>query len=158
MGAKLLLFLMLFTAGALPAQAKNEFFAGPLAEASFYSRKTAAYGGGFILGGGGGPTALGLMVACLVDGENITTLEATTFLRVYVLPGKEREGLFAQLNAGLALFNLEGVSVPAESGTLSVGLMAGWRFLLGRHWYVDSIIRTGWPYIAGAGVSAGFRF
>jgi hypothetical protein len=143
--------------GVLYAQEKEAFFAGPLAEASFYSRKAAAWGGGFILGYGDNPAALGLMAVYSVDGERITTLETTLFLRVYLLPGR-RGSLFVQLNGGPALFNLDGVSVPAESGTISAGVAAGWRFLAGRHWYVDGVIRAGWPFFAGAGISAGFRF
>jgi hypothetical protein len=149
--------LLLFTGGGLYAQVRDEFFAGPLAEASFYSPKTAAYGGGLILGYLGGPAAMGLMTVYAVDKERINTLEMTVFLRVYPLPGWAGKGLFVQFNGGAVLFNLGGVSIPAKSGTFSAGLMAGWRFLLGRHWYVDGAVRAGWPYIAGAGVSAGFR-
>ncbi|MDR2768450.1 MAG: hypothetical protein LBB82_09030 [Treponema sp.] len=149
---------MLLVGGSLHAQAEDGFFAGPLAEAALYSRNSAAFGGGFILGGGGGSMALGLMTVCFVDGEKLTTLEITIFFRRYLLPGREGEGLFAQVNGGVALFNLNGVAIPAKLGMFSAGLTAGWRFLFGELWYVEPTVRVGWPYIAGAGVSAGFRF
>ncbi|MDR1306884.1 MAG: hypothetical protein LBK74_04845 [Treponema sp.] len=59
---------------------------------------------------------------------------------------------------GAGLFALNGdFTVPAETGRFSVGLAAGWRFLLGERWYVEPFLRAGYPYIAGGGVSAGFR-
>jgi hypothetical protein len=63
------------------------------------------------------------------------------------------------VNAGAALFALDGAfTVHKGAGRLSAGLSAGWRFPLGTRWYLEPALRAGYPYIAGAELSAGFRF
>jgi hypothetical protein len=48
--------------------------------------------------------------------------------------------------------------MPSEVGTISIGLGVGWRFLLGNLFFIEPAIRGGFPYIVGAGLSAGVRF
>jgi hypothetical protein len=47
---------------------------------------------------------------------------------------------------------------PPKISSTSAGVMLGRRFLLGGRWYVEPYLRAGYPYVAGAGASAGFRF
>jgi hypothetical protein len=69
-------------------------------------------------------------------------------------------GLFIQFNGGPVIFaqNDDSIAVPSGMGTFSAGLSLGWRFLLGRTFFIEPVIRGGYPYIVGAGLSAGVRF
>jgi hypothetical protein len=163
--------LALLVLAALPAAARDpggadngggiagadggEFFTGAGVETALFNERGAAFGGGLCLGYGYGDGALGFRAFCFTGG-GITTVELGLFLRVY--PFRENEGFFVQAEAGAGLFALNGdFTVPAETGRFSVGLAAGWRFPLGERWYVEPFLRAGYPYIAGGGVSAGFR-
>ena len=92
--------------------------------------------------------------------EGLKTLEMTVFMRFFLLGFEVREGPFVQLSCGPVIFAEEGksMSFPAEGGGFSVGLAAGWRFLFGDYFFLEPAFRAGYPYIAGAGVSAGIRF
>jgi hypothetical protein len=125
-------------------------------ETARYSVNGTAFGGGLALGYGYGPGALGLGVLYFADTDGLSTLETTIFLRFY-LP-REGEGFFVQINAGSSIFALDGDFDHPGAGGISVGLSAGWRFLLSGRWYVEPYLRMGYPYITGAGVSAGYRF
>ncbi|MCL1929333.1 MAG: DUF3575 domain-containing protein [Treponema sp.] len=137
---------------------KTDFFFAPLAEIVGYSRKGPSLGGGFALGAGNG-VAIGARFLYAIDTETIHTMEITAFMRFYLLGANVCTGPFIQLNAGASIYNHEqGVYTPAEVGSLSAGIAAGWRFLLGERWYIEPSIRAGYPYIAGVGVSFAFRF
>ncbi|MDR2662058.1 MAG: hypothetical protein LBC31_03575 [Treponema sp.] len=142
--------------GAAQSRGGEEFFAGPAAETAVYSAKGGAFGGGLTLGYGYGPGAMGFRLIYFGDGAGLSTLETGIFLRLY-LP-REGEGLFVQANAGACIFALNGNFDHPGAGGMSAGLSAGWRFLLRDRWYVEPYLRAGYPYIVGAGVSAGFRF
>ncbi|MDR2020637.1 MAG: hypothetical protein LBQ14_07730 [Treponema sp.] len=146
---------------ALPAGAQSgggeTFFFGPLAETALFSVKSAAFGGGLIAAYGYNAGAIGLKAAWFADTGELNTLEMAVFLRFYI-PPRGGAGFFIQLDGGSSLFSRGGgFSLPAGAGGVSAGLSAGWRFLLGRHWFVEPYLRAGYPYIAGAGASAGFR-
>lgn len=147
------------TAGQ-PSEGKvssSAFFIGPLAEALGYSREGSAFGGGLAVGAGSG-VSIGARLLYLIDTESVNTLELTVFMRFYLLGPEAASGPFVQVTAGTAIFARESiVSVPAQTGVISAGLAAGWRFFLGNRWYVEPAVRAGYPYIFGAGVSAGFR-
>ncbi|MDR2663543.1 MAG: hypothetical protein LBC31_11165 [Treponema sp.] len=150
---------MLLVLAALPAAARDpggeEFFAAAGAEASLFTDRGAAGGGGLSLGCGYGEGALGFRAFCFTGG-GITTVELALFLRAY--PFRENRGFFVQAETGAGLFAMNGgLTVPAETGRITAGLAAGWRFLLGGRWYLEPSLRAGFPYIAGGGVSAGFR-
>ena len=152
---------------AVPVQAQtaeqspqgSDFFIAPLTEIIGYGRKAPAVGGGFALGAGDG-VAIGfrLFYAFAFGAESVNTLELALFMRFYPFGPKADTGLFVQANIGAVMYARENaVSFPAQAGSISAGLAAGWRFPFGNRWYIEPAVRTGYPYIFGAGVSAGFR-
>ena len=157
------LFLVILSAVPVHAQTEEQsakrsgFFIAPLVEVLGYSRKGPAFGGGLAIGAGNG-VAIGAHFLYTVDTELVSALELAVFMRFYLLGPEAHSGPFVQITVGAAVFALKSiVSFPAEAGTISAGLTAGWRFLLRDRWYIEPAIRAGYPYIAGAGVSAGFR-
>ena len=131
------------------------FFISPLAEALLYGRYNLAYGGGLAIGAGDRGN-IGLRFLYAMDEEKFIFMELLFFLRVYMLNSGSNTGPFLQFNGGPVLFAQE---KPERSGfgTLSAGLGAGWRFPLGRNWFIEPIVRGGYPYLVGGGLSAGYR-
>jgi len=160
-----LLFLIVFS--AVPAWAQtakqssqiSSVFIAPLAEITGYGRNAPAFGGGLALGWGeGGAIGLRILYSAAFGEEKITALETAFFARFYLFGPEVSTGLFVQPTIGIIIFAGESaLSLPAEVGSISAGLAVGWRFPLGTHWYIEPAVRTGYPYIYGAGVSAGFR-
>jgi hypothetical protein len=143
---------------SLTAQEREEVFIGPVAETALFSASGTAWGGGLILGCGYGQS-IGIKIFYAAAADTTTTLETTVFIRFYLSRYRKNNNLFLQLNAGSVLFAKYGpLGLPARSGTFSSGLTAGWRFLLGEHWYIEPAVRAGYPYMAGGGISAGYRF
>jgi hypothetical protein len=138
----------------------------PVIECCLYSPNPSklSIGGGAALGYGD-RLAFGLKVIYWDDLNNTRSLELNFLLRFY-LPGLFRpeaaasSGPFIQFNGGPVIFarHENSISMPSEIGTLSVGLSVGWRFLFGRHFFIEPAVRAGYPYIIGAGLSAGLRF
>ena len=140
-----------------PAAEKQELiFIAPLAEAIGYSYATIAYGGGLAVGSGSG-TAIGLRFLYAVDPEDFVFMEFLFFLRFYFFGAQASTGPFVQLNGGPVVY---AYSSPELSGygNISAGLNVGWRFPLGRNFFIEPSVRAGYPYIFGGGVSSGFRF
>ena len=135
------------------------FFAAPVAEVVVYGKMAPSIGYGFAIGTED-RVSVGLkgIYAMPVLQEDITALEITIFFRVY-LTQSDVSGLFAQLTYGFAVFSGESkISIPAEGGTFSIGITAGWRFPLGSRFFIEPYLRGGYPYYGGLGVSAGVRF
>ena len=157
----IIVFLVLFLAAltVIPAQQQaNEpsFFVGLIAEALWYGIDAPAFGGGLIIGGGTG-ISIGGRVLYAAEANSISVLELGIFIRSY-MDGKDAiDGLFIQFNAGMAIIDQSFPSLPANKGSFTAGIEAGWRILLGG-FYIDPVIRAGYPYMVGMGVSAGFRF
>jgi outer membrane protein OmpA-like peptidoglycan-associated protein len=106
--------------------------------------------------------SLGLKTALFDNFDTLCSYETSLFFRYY-LPGlhlpKSTDGPFVQAEAGGMVFFERGYhrfleAFPAFSG----GLSAGWRFTLGKRWYVEPAARFGYPHIWGLNVMAGFRF
>jgi hypothetical protein len=92
-------------------------------------------------------------------------LELNFLMRFYFfhMPRAENlghSGLFIQFNGGPALFAREDthIAVPTDMTLISAGLSLGWRFLLGKHFFIEPAVRTGYPYLAGVGLAAGVSF
>jgi hypothetical protein len=96
--------------------------------------------------------AVGLRTGYSYNFSDITTLEAAALGRWYLL-SSEKSRLFVQLEAGADLIFYEQKTTPAVLG----GLAAGWRFHLGRRWYLESALRAGYPFIWGGGLGLGLR-
>jgi hypothetical protein len=175
---KLLLFTLISTLGIVPAfaqyqaSAREDFWVCPVLEASFFSLRNPAFGGGAALGYGNG-MSFGLKVLYSDDLHGVRTLEINILARFYFselfrpkaenpeggASGAAASGLFIQLNGGPVIVAQDSsIAMPSEKGTFSAGLSIGWRFLLGRYFFIEPAIRGGYPFIAGVGLAAGVRF
>jgi hypothetical protein len=144
---------------------KGEFFLGASAESALYSNDRAAFGGGAVFGYGFDIGALGAALDYLTDPDGLATLAPRIFVRFYLPLAfinaryPYRSGPFLQFGIGPSFHARDSrfaSRVPAAA--VSAGLDAGWRFLFGDRWYIEPALRGGYPFIAGAGVSAGRRF
>ena len=144
---------------AAPAH-RGDFWVCPGAETALYSLSGVSAGGS-VAAAYGNRAAIGLRVACFFDTrEELDALEVDFLLRYNFMKNEPSAGPYLQLTAGPALFfdKAEKAAVPAKWGTVSAGLTFGWRFNLGKMFFAEPYIRAGYPYIAGAGASAGVRF
>jgi hypothetical protein len=138
-------------AGETPSLFEDLFFAA-LAEASLNARHGPAGGGGLAVGFGDG-TAFGGKFLFNGGGDSLRVLEAAFFFRCYLPSLRGHQGFFAQGEFGNTIMYEGGRWMGDYYG----GLILGWRFLFGNHWYVEPVLRAGYPFIAGGGVAAGFR-
>ena len=153
----LLLCFMPPCARAADGSGREDFFIAPKAEALMYSQNGVSAGGGFSMGYGSG-TAMGLSLLYAIDPGKYGVVEMLFFLRIFLVGSMPSMGPFLQINAGPVLFTSGTIGTVREGiGTVSAGIGAGWRFPLGRYWFIEPAVRAGYPYIAGAGVQAGLR-
>ena len=142
---------------ASPSKKHSGFFIAPFGEGIGYSRHGAAFGGGIAFGGSFSGKGIGLSLLYAQDAENFIFLEALAHMRLYLSRMKNNTGLFLQAEGGVVFFAYEKPEI-ADNFSPVGGLSAGWRFPLGKHWYIEPGIRGGYPYMYGAGLSAGIRF
>jgi len=137
---------------------RGDFWISLGGDTALYSVSGAAFGGSFALGYGSG-SSVGLKAVYFFWEEGIDTLEINVILRFYLLGANAYSGPYLQLMGGPALFSYtDEFTIPSEWGTISAGLCFGWRFLFLDRWFVEPAVRGGYPYIFGAGISAGVRF
>jgi len=120
--------------------------------ASFGMSITAAYGSG---------TSIGIKASWFFDqGQVMNTLELNFLFRFYFFGKSAISGPFVQIEGGPAIYFKidENISLPTRIGMLNVGAVFGWRFLLGKYFFVEPSIRGGYPYIFGASVLGGVHF
>jgi len=132
----------------------------PGAETALYSTVSLSYGAGLALAYGK-KASIGLKAAFFFDaGNELDVLELNVLLRYYLFSGAAGSGPFFQFSGGPALYfeRNDAISLPGRLGMISAGLSFGWRFLLGNRFFMEPSIRGGYPYIAGAGLSAGVQF
>ena len=142
------------------------FFIAPLTELIGYSRKGPALGGGLALGMGDG-FAAGFRLLYAIDTEKLYTLEFLLFIRFFPFDIRGQSGLFFQINGGASLNGIRGAGSATgnNEGGLTADIAAGWRFPLGKpsagqrqRWYIDPLIRTGYPFIFGLGAAFAYKF
>ena len=136
------------------------FFIAPLAEVSGYGREGLGYGGGLTLGMGDGVSiGFRLLYTGETGEERINALELAIFIRFYPFSSNVPIGLFFQIESGAVIISPNGESAISseKKGSFVAGIAVGWRFPFGSRWYIEPAIRAGYPFIAGAGVSIGFR-
>jgi hypothetical protein len=164
-----IIFFLVFIPGLIPvfAQSRSVLPEGiwvcPVFESGYYSTSNLAFGGGAALGYGD-RVAFGLKVLYWNDLNSVRSLELNFLARFY-LPGlflpeaAASSGLFIQFNGGPVIVarNEDSIFMSPRIGTFSVGVSLGWRFLFGI-FFIEPAIRAGYPYIIGAGLSAGVRF
>jgi len=153
----LMLAFIIFAPAAAFSQ-ESDFWICVGGDISMYSYMGLAYGGSFAIGYGSG-SSFGLKVAYFFNQEGIDTLEICLLLRFYLQGKNAYSGPFLQFLGGPSLYNRTGsFAIPSNVGMISAGLGFGWRFLFANRWFVEPVIRAGYPYIFGATVSAGVRF
>ena len=141
---------LLFTVSGLNAQ--DSVFFGLGSEINAITRDGIALGG--VLSGGvdlNRNFALGLRAGFFYDFDSVSSIEASAFFRYY-LPFIS--GPFVQAEAGTAILLEDSKSYPSFLG----GLAAGWRFVLGKRFYIEPAIRGGYPHIWGVSLTAALRF
>jgi hypothetical protein len=163
------MFLLVFISavGIIPVFAQNrndvieDRWVCPVFESGLYGISNLAFGGGAALGYGD-KVAFGLKVIYWNDLEEVRALELNFLARFYFFRMIDawRSGLFIQFNGGPVIFarGENNIAIPSETVMISAGFSLGWRFLLGRYFFIEPAIRGGYPYIAGAGLSAGVHF
>jgi len=172
----LFLSLMLFCAAAGFAAGEENFESGdfwvcPGVDIALYSSSGISYGGGVAIGYGRG-SSIGLKITFFPgqkvgdtmffqdSSDGISVLEINCLLRFYFFGKKAYSGPFMQINGGPVLFyspNSEDI-LPAKAGAFTFGAGFGWRFLLFDRVFIEPSVRAGYPYLVGAGISAGVRF
>ena len=155
MAVVMVLLLSPIVSPMLGAQQQEAFFIAPTAEVNGYGWNGIAYGGGITIGAGTGG-ALGLQLLYAADNESFVFLEMLFFLRVYVYGADAYSGPFVQLGLGPVLYADTNPEISGHAN-FSIGLNTGWRFLTGRHFYVEPALRIGYPYLAGGGIAVGYR-
>ena len=135
---------------------RNDLFIALFAEGLGYTRYSTAFGGGTAFGWSFNGKGVGINLLYARDAEKFIFLEALAHFRYYLLRKKTNTGLFLQAEGGVVLFAYKKLETLDHFAPVA-GLSAGWRFPLGR-WYIEPVIRGGYPYIFGAGLSAGIRF
>jgi hypothetical protein len=88
-------------------------------------------------------------------------VEAAGFVRFYFLspPEMRQSGVELFVGAGGGVIaTLNGQDPRNSRGSPEAGCVFGTRFRLGAHFYIEPYIRSGYPFIGGAGVMAGLRF
>ena len=154
------IFLLFFTFSAFANGEGRErqelFFVAPLVETIGYSDKTLAFGGGLSIGSGSG-TAFGMRLLLAANPENFTFVEILFFMRLYIFGTNADTGPFVQINGGPVMYS-DGRPEHSGFGNISAGLSGGWRFPLGESFFIEPAARVGFPYIAGIGVSSGYRY
>jgi hypothetical protein len=93
----------------------------------------------------------GLRTGYSYNFSNTGTLEMAALGRWYFLT-YDNSRLFAQVELGTDLIFFDGETIPAFLG----GLALGWRLPLGS-WYMEPVLRGGYPYIWGLGLGFGRR-
>jgi hypothetical protein len=137
----------------------GEFWLGIGAETAMYGPTGFIFGGSFSFGYGRG-TSVGLKAVYFYNhAESLDVLELNFLLRFYFQGFTYSSGPYIQILGGAAIFfrRENGITIPAQWGTVSAGAAFGWRFHLGKLFFFEPYIRAGYPYIAGGGLTAGVR-
>jgi hypothetical protein len=140
-----------FIVGSLYAM--SGAFVGLGMEVNANTRDGAAFGGGLSAGLDiNREFSFGVKAAVSSNLDTIVSLETAGLFRYY-LPFKF-SGLFAQAELGAVIFFEDGKSYPAILG----GIAFGWRYHFINNWYIEPLVRCGYPFVWGAGFVAGFHF
>ena len=143
-----------------PADTKGSIWISPSLETALYSNSNLCYGGGLAFAYGRG-VSIGVKTAYFFNFETrIDVLELGFLLRFYLPGNSSYTGLFIQLSGGQALFIRaeDGLSIPAQWGTIYGSIEAGWRFPLKNDFFVEPFVRGGYPFLYGGGISTGVIF
>jgi hypothetical protein len=146
------------------AAAFEDMWVCPVFESGLYGISHISLGSGAALGYGE-RMAFGLKVVYWNDVKEVSALELNFLARFYffrmagaVAPWNS--GLFVQFSGGPVIFarGEDSITMPSDTVMLSAGLSLGWRFPLGRYFFIEPAFRGGYPYFVTAGLSAGVHF
>ncbi|MCL2809541.1 MAG: hypothetical protein FWD24_05700 [Treponema sp.] len=153
----LLAVLLLIVSPIFAEFQREKVFISTSIETIPYDFESFVIGGGMSFGYGTG-ASVGMKLAWFFGFEGMNALELNVFWK-YFLPGLNADtGPFLQLMLGPVIFNrMDEFSIGSNKGSMTYGLGFGWRFLIGDLWYVEPMVRGGYPYIISAGVSGGMR-
>jgi len=143
-----------------PPAKNHDLFIGSFVEGLGYTRYSAAFGPGITFGESHNGKGLGISLLYAQDEEKFIFVEVLAHFRYYLSflsRAKINTGLFLQAEAGVVFFAYEKFETTGHLAPVA-GLSTGWRFPLGTRWYIEPSIRGGYPYIFGAGLSAGRSF
>ena len=129
-------------------------------EGNMYSIKGFAPSGGILLDyATSKKVSLGGKISfsydCLSKDNTIFTFETLGYLRIYLTPPEDKPstGLFLEGQVGGVFLNIN--SNMKNSHMIGGGI--GYRFGFDK-FYIDPVIRGGYPFVVGVGLSAGIRF
>ena len=97
--------------------------------------------------------AIGVNLMGSINFRSMGVIEPIIFIRGY-LPQKVDRGFFAQFDTGAFLIIEDKNVIPMPL----VGVRTGYRFLLGKSFFVEPYGRLGYPFAFGVGAMGGFRF
>ena len=97
--------------------------------------------------------AVGFTVTGSDNFSGIVTHEPAALFRWY-FPGRGHTGFFAQADMGVCIISEDG----GLSALFLAGVRGGYRFALGRRFFLEPYGRGGYPFTFGIGVAAGVRF
>lgn len=140
---------------------KGDFWFCPSAETALYSSATMSYGAGFAIAYGR-KVSIGIKASFFSDiGNELSVLEVNVLARYYLQKGPAISGPFLQIMGGPTFYFInsgtEASDIPMV-GRVSAGLSFGWRFLLGKYFFVEPSVKAGYPYIIGISAAAGLHF
>jgi hypothetical protein len=152
-----ILLVFINTSAIVPVSAQDstgfeDLWVCPVFEIGLYGVSNPSFGGGAAVGYGD-KMAFGLKAVYWGDMDEVRELELNVFVRHYFFSTTEHPGLFIQFSGGPVI-----ITEPNKAATISAGLSAGWRFHMGRHFFIEPCIRGGHPYFVTGGVSAGVHF
>jgi hypothetical protein len=155
---KIMFLLVCITVcGIFPVSAQDsavfeDLWVCPVFEIGLYGTSNPSFGGGAAVGYGD-KMAFGIRAVYWRDMDKVRSLELNVLVRHYFFSTVEHPGLFIQFSGGPAIF-----FDYSKAATISAGLGVGWRFHLGRYFFIEPAIRGGHPYFVTGGVSAGVHF
>jgi hypothetical protein len=153
----LLALFILVSAAFAAAEAPQRFSLGLAIEGNMNTRRNAAMGEHLsfdynftnIFAGG-------IKLGFSHNFDRIKVVESEAFFRWYFFDLPEIR-FFAQADLGASVIMEEVPEDIRVRPAVMGGFSGGVRFLLG-NWYLEPFIRGGYPFVWGAGLSAGYRF
>jgi hypothetical protein len=139
------------------ASGYEDLWVCPVFEIGLYGVSNPSFGGGLAVGYGD-RMAFGIKAVYWGDMDEVRELELNVLVRHYFFSTIRTEviwhpGLFIQFSGGPVI-----ITNPTKAATISAGLSVGWRFHLGQYFFIEPVIRGGYPYFVTAGLSAGAHF
>jgi hypothetical protein len=114
----------------------------------------------FNLPNSNGNGAAGVTMSASYNFDGMLVLEPAVLVRFYFpFRGQTDTGFFGQADVGACIIIEEGILQDGDTIYLfSMGLRAGYRFLLNKRFIIEPYARITYPSVFGIGVTAGVKF